>query len=152
MTHVTNRLFLTFFSVSVPRFVIIKRAPIRNVRTTCVRTGRANCLTMSETLTSNMMILRHTSANCYRFLFLMGSFHQPISLTVCGFVKQEEKEAPWNTHCMNFGIYKTFTFHLNMPKDPLSSPLLGIYFTFAFKSKGLKGDIFCYLYLIFQGQ
>ena len=39
---------------------------------------------------------------------------------------------------MNFGIYKTFTFHVNMPKDPLSSPLLGIYFTFAFKSKGLK--------------
>ena len=45
-------------------------------------------------------------------------------------------------HCMNFGIYKTFTFHVNMPKDPLSSPLLGIYFTFAFKSKGLKGDLF----------
>ena len=42
---------------------------------------------------------------------------------------------------MNFGIYKTFTFHVNMPKDPLSSPLLGIYFTFAFKSKGLKGDL-----------
>ena len=45
-------------------------------------------------------------------------------------------------HCMNFGIYKTFTFHVNMPKDPLSSPLLGIYFTFAFKSKRLKGDLF----------
>ena len=34
------------------------------------------------------------------------------------------------------------SFHVNMPKDPLSSPLLGIYFTFAFKSKGLKGDLF----------
>ena len=43
---------------------------------------------------------------------------------------------------MDFGIYKTFTFHVNMPKDPLSSLLLGIYFTFAFKSKGLKGDLF----------
>ena len=45
-------------------------------------------------------------------------------------------------HCTNFGIYKTFTFHVNMLKDPLSLPLLGIYFTFAFKSKGLKGDLF----------
>ena len=45
-------------------------------------------------------------------------------------------------HCMNFGIYKTFTFHVNMPRDPLSSPLLGIDFIFAFKSKGLKGDLF----------
>ena len=44
--------------------------------------------------------------------------------------------------CMNFGIYKTFTFHINMPKDPLSSSLLRIYCTFAFKSKGLKGDLF----------
>ena len=43
---------------------------------------------------------------------------------------------------MNFGIYKTFTFFVNMLKDPLSSPLLGIYCTFAFKSKGLKGDLF----------
>ena len=48
---------------------------------------------------------------------------------------------------MNFGIYKTFTFHVNMPKDRLSSPLLGIFFTFAFKSKGLKGDLF----VIFTG-
>ena len=45
-------------------------------------------------------------------------------------------------HCMNFGIYKTFTFYVIMPKDPLSSPLLKIYFNFAFKSKGLKGDLF----------
>ena len=29
-----------------------------------------------------------------------------------------------------------------MLKDPLSLPLLGSYFTFAFKSKGLKGDLF----------
>ena len=42
------------------------------------------------------------------------------------------------THCMNFGIYKTFTFYVNMPKDPLSSPLLGINFTLAFKVKDLK--------------
>ena len=43
---------------------------------------------------------------------------------------------------MNFDIYKTFTFFVNMLKDPLSSPLLGIYCTFAFKSKGLKCDLF----------
>ena len=48
-----------------------------------------------------------------------------------------------NIHCMNFGIYKTFTFHVNMLKDPLSLPLLGIYSTFAFKSKGLKLLIKC---------
>ena len=53
-----------------------------------------------------------------------------------------KKQQVKNTHCMNFGIYKTFTFYVNMPKDPLSSPLLEIYFTFAFKSKGLKGDLF----------
>ena len=45
-------------------------------------------------------------------------------------------------HCTNFVIYKTIIFHVNMPKDQLSSPLLGIYFTFPFKSKGLKGDLF----------
>ena len=33
-------------------------------------------------------------------------------------------------HCTNFGIYKTFTFHVNILKYPLSLPLFGIYFTF----------------------
>ena len=45
-------------------------------------------------------------------------------------------------HCTNFGIYKTFTFSVNVLKDPHSIPLLGIYFIFAFKCKGLKGDLF----------
>ena len=48
---------------------------------------------------------------------------------------------PLGAYVIN-GRPQTFTFHVNMPKDPLSSPLLGIYFTFAFKSKGLKGDLF----------
>ena len=39
---------------------------------------------------------------------------------------------------MNFGIYKTC---LNMLKDQLSLPLLGIYFTFASKGRRLKGDL-----------
>ena len=36
---------------------------------------------------------------------------------------------------LHFGIYKTFTFNVNVLKDLHSIPLLGVYFIFAFKSK-----------------
>ena len=52
--------------------------------------------------------------------------------------KIEQKVALPTNHCMNFGIYKTFTFHVNMPKDPLSSPLHGITSPLPSKVKDLK--------------